>query len=448
VAEEERLSLLDSERAARESSDRARARLAFLSDASIVLSESLDLDVTLERVAALAVPALADWCVIHLVEDDRVRVAAVAHADADATNLLRLAHEQYPVDRAARGGVGKVISTGEVLRHDEITDDVLWAIARDDTHLRLLQALEFASVVTFPLRVGNSRIGAVTLATGGDRRLSDDTVDAAGELAQRAATAIVNAQLHRDLQRQAATSASLARTLQESLLPPALPIVPGIGLAALYVPGTNGLDVGGDFYDVFPLGPSTWGLVVGDVCGHGAEAAAMTAFARYTLRAAATQTESPQHALELLNEAIIQHNIGGDMQRFVTVANCRVRISPDAVHVTLAIGGHPLPVVSREDGRVHTVGRHGTLIGMLADAAVHETTLELRSGDRLVLFTDGVTEARSDAGEWGEHRLLEVIRRGGDLTADELTVAISDTAREHAQGNLTDDIAIVVLEAL
>ena len=447
VAEEERLSLLEAERAARESAERAQARLSFLSEASSVLSESLDLDVTLDRVASLAVPALGDWCVIHLVDRDQVPVAAVAHADESKVSLLRLAHERYPVRLDAAGGVGRSITTGEVLRHDRVTDDVLVRIARDDAHLEMLRELDFGSIVTVPLRARGRQVGAVTVATTPERPLPDGIVDVVVELARRAATAIDNAQLHHDLQAQAARSASLAQILQQSLLPPALPNIPGLRLAADYVPATRGMDVGGDFYDVFRLGRGTWGVVVGDVCGHGARAAAVTAFARYTLRATAGQTRSPVRALRLLNDAMRRQHVDGDIHRFVTVIDARIRPRRGAIEVTFAVGGHPLPVLRRADGTTTHVGEHGTLVGILEQVSFHETELVLQAGDRLVIVTDGVIEARRDLDEFGTDRLLDVVAGTGGLSAAEAALAVSAAATAHAQGDLLDDIAVFVLDA-
>lgn len=445
VAEEDRLSLLESERAARSVAELARSRLIFLSEASIAFSESLDLHVTLDRVASLAVPALGDWCVIHLAAGDRVAVAAVAHSDPDKVALLRTAHDRYPVDVAAAGGVGKSFATGDVVRHHDVSDEVLSAIARSDEHLSLLRQLGFGAVVTVPLRARQRQLGTITVATSRGRVLDDETVDTVVEVARRAATAIDNAQLHTELQSHAATSAALARTLQQSLLPPALPQIPGLDLAAQYVPATLGMDIGGDFYDVFRLGRATWGVVVGDVCGHGAEAAAVTAFARYTLRAAAGSTRSPARALRLLNDTMLRQRAEAGSHRFVTILNARATVRRGSVAITFSIGGHPLPVLRRHDGSTVAIGQPGTLLGALDDVALHDTEVVLESGDRLVIVTDGVLEARRGAEQFGEPRLLDLVCRSGNLTPGELAAAVADAATTYAGGTLTDDIAVLVL---
>ncbi len=571
LLEEERLALLEAELAARTEAEAARERLAFIAEASRLLSESLDLDVTLDGLASLAVPSLGDWCVIHLRNDDAVRVAAVAHADPDRVATLLEAHDRYPVDLRAPGGVGRVISSGAVIRHDDVSDDVLRAIARDDEHLDLLRRLGFGAVVTAPLQVGDHRFGALTVARRERRSLDDSAVAVVLELARRAATAIDNARLHHELHLQtailrsrgeagmegqlvvgpdgrmisyngrfvemwdfpeaviragvderalavaaervedpigfrmrvehayatkahtreelrlrdgrvfdrvgapmfdgqrylgyawyfrdvtdhkrieaalaasAARSAELAHTLQQSLLPPALPTIAGVDLGARYVPSSLGLDVGGDFYDVFRLGRGTWGLVVGDVCGHGAEAAAVTAFTRYTLRAAAGQTRSPAKALRLLNDAMLRESDG--QGRYVTVATARLSPRREGLQVVLALGGHPPPILCRASGAATVIGSPGTLLGVLAQVRVQDSTAVLRPGDRLVMVTDGVTEARRGREQFGTERLVEVVRDNRHLSASDLAGAVTTAAADHARGAVSDDMAVLVVAA-
>lgn len=252
-------------------------------------------------------------------------------------------------------------------------------------------------------------------------------------------------QIESDLADIARTSAALAHTLQQSLLPPALPDIPGVQLGATYVPGTSGMQVGGDFYDVFRLGLRSWGLVIGDVCGHGAEAAATTSFARYTLRAAAAQTRSPARALQILNGAMMRARDASGSHRFVTVANARITPNRNGVAVVLAIGGHPLPVLRQASGSTTLVGRYGTLIGAVETVTTADTKLSLQQDDCLVMVTDGVVEARRDGELFGNERLLDVITRHPDLTAPELAQTITRAALSHAGGNVDDDIAVLVM---
>ena len=237
--------------------------------------------------------------------------------------------------------------------------------------------------------------------------------------------------------------AQMARTLQESLLPPHLPEVPGVQVAARYRAAGAGNEVGGDFYDVWHTGGDGWAIVMGDVQGKGADAAAVTALARYTLRAAAMQSRRPSRVLAQLNEAILRQR-GGD--RFCTAVYTRLRPSDRGVRVTVAIGGHPLPLVLRAGGGVEPIGKPGTLLGLLEHVDLREEATELLPGDALVLFTDGVTEARSSEGRiFGEYRLRELVATCAGLDAFVIAERVSQAVLDLQGGELRDDVAVLVL---
>jgi sigma-B regulation protein RsbU (phosphoserine phosphatase) len=243
-----------------------------------------------------------------------------------------------------------------------------------------------------------------------------------------------------------AVRAVLAQTLQESLLPPRLPIIPGLQVAARYVAGGTGAEVLGDFYDVFPSVRGSWGMVVGDVCGKGVPAAKSTALARYTLRAEAHRETRPRLILAALNQALLEWLT--DDPRFLTAIYATVR--PTAVGATVQIcsGGHPLALVHRADGRVQTFGQPGTLLGILHDPELHDSRALLRPGDSLVLFTDGVTEARShvDHDLYGEDRLRDVIAGLGDMSAARIADTIQQAALAFSGGASSDDTVALVLK--
>lgn len=235
---------------------------------------------------------------------------------------------------------------------------------------------------------------------------------------------------------------ALARTLQATLLPPALPSVPGLDVAGRYHPAGRGADVGGDFYDLFETAGGSWIVTIGDVCGKGIEAAVMTSLVRSTIRAASVRPGSPSATLELLNEVLLRH--GND--RFVTTALLHLHPSGDGWSVEIASGGHPLPLLARE-GSVATVGRPGPLVGMLPEALAVDVIVELSPGDVVVLHTDGVEEARSDDGFYGEERLMA---RVGDAaavagSAQAVADALVDDVLAFQAGTPRDDIAVVVL---
>ena len=245
--------------------------------------------------------------------------------------------------------------------------------------------------------------------------------------------------------------ATLARTLQESLLPPDLPAVRGVELASRYHPAGSGLDVGGDFYDVFQTGRGIWGVIVGDVCGKGAEAARLTALARYTVRAASMQTREPSRILAMLNEAMLREHAsdGADAdERFASVAYASLRRTAKGVTLTVSSGGHPPALVVRSDGGVEPVDAPGMLLGLFPNPDLTEATVELDPGDSLVLYTDGVTEARGAGDEYGAERLASLLARCGGMSSKTVAEAIETAVLDHQNGVAHDDIAVLVIHAL
>ncbi len=244
--------------------------------------------------------------------------------------------------------------------------------------------------------------------------------------------------------------AALARTLQESLLPPDLPDVRGVELATRYHPAGEGLDVGGDFYDVFQTSPRAWGIVVGDVCGKGAEAARLTALARYTVRAASMQARTPSRILAMLNEALLRQNsLEADDadERFASVVYASLRRTRNGISLAVSSGGHPPALLVQPDGTVRPVGTGGTLLGLFRNADLVDEALELHPGDVLVLYTDGVTEARGPDGELGEEGLIEVLRRCAGASAKDLAGELERVVLAHQGGVAHDDIAILAVRA-
>jgi PAS domain S-box-containing protein len=256
-----------------------------------------------------------------------------------------------------------------------------------------------------------------------------------------------------ELVRSGERFANLAWTLQQSLLPPDLPEIPGVQLAARYLPAGAGIEVGGDFYDVFRSGPEAWHLVIGDVCGKGASAAALTALARHTLRAAATQFVSPAVVIGQLNEAMLraaeEQDEGFAADRFATVACLGLRLVDRRFVATVGLGGHPPPVLLREDGTVETVGREGDLVGILPRAAFYDEVVDLGPGDTVVLLTDGVLEARDAQGVLlGEEGVSSMLRDMVSADAAPIADRIAEAALSWQGGRTRDDIAVLVVKVL
>jgi serine phosphatase RsbU (regulator of sigma subunit) len=248
--------------------------------------------------------------------------------------------------------------------------------------------------------------------------------------------AIHNARLYRE-------RSYIARTLQESLLPPELPDVAGAEVAARFQPAGEAIEVGGDFYDVFDTSHG-WSVVMGDVCGKGADAAAVTALARYTLRTLGVQESSPAEVLRKLNDALLRQRTD---RRFCTVAYASLQVNGQGyADVCLSTGGHPLPYVLRADGTVETIGEPGTLLGVLPDVRLTDTAVRLQRGDVMVLYTDGVTEARGPRGMFGTDRLKAVLASCAGLDAKSVAARIESAALEIQEGNPRDDIAVLAVK--
>ncbi len=243
-----------------------------------------------------------------------------------------------------------------------------------------------------------------------------------------------------------ARRAALAQTLEEGLLPPRLPNIPGLAVAARYAAGGKGTRALGDFCDVFPSLGRTWGMVVGDVCGKGPIAAKNAALARNTLRAMARRLTRPALILADLNQVLLDWPT--DDPRFVTAIYTSVRPFPGGAMVRISSAGHPLALVRRANGYVHEFGRPGTLLGVLSDPELHDSQKMLRAGDSLILFSDGVTEARSETDRclYGDERLRRLVAGLGDQTAVAMAEAIYLAALTFTGGRLSDDISALVMK--
>ncbi|MBW3609988.1 MAG: SpoIIE family protein phosphatase [Actinobacteria bacterium] len=321
---------------------------------------------------------------------------------------------------------------GEVLGTLSVADSVprCWT-ERDVTVLETL-----ADAVS-----ANIALRAALTAEQEARRIAEATA------AQAAMAADESAELSQMLLASSARFASLARTLQQSLLPPHLPEVPGLELAARYLPASSGEEVVGDFYDVFQSGRSNWGVVMGDVSGKGPQAATLTGLARYTVRAAAMRTRVPSRVLRLLNDALLQYSEADD-ERFITVAyaNVRPRQGDGPVEVALCSGGHLPPLVHRADGTVEVVREPGTALGLFPDPSLRDRKLRLAVGDALVLYTDGVTEARRGDRQFGDEGLVASVAETSGMAAADKARHVEQAVERFREGNRHDDTAVLVVQ--
>jgi PAS domain S-box-containing protein len=426
---------------ARREAEAARARTEFLAEAGARMATSLEFDRTLQEVAHSVVPAVADWCSIALVgPDGALETVAVAHSDPERERLAWELTQRYPSDPDAPAGSAKVMRTGEIELIEEISDDLLVAVAPDAWLLEALRELGLRSSLVVPMQVASRRIGTITLILAeSGRRFSDEDVTLARALGARAALHVENARLYTE-------RTHIARTLQQSLLPAELPEIPGVDLAVRYRAAGDENEVGGDFYDVFATRDGAWTAVVGDVSGKGAAAAALTALTRHTLYAGALHGGDAVANLHLLNAALLARS-GGD-SRFCTVVTARLEPAPaGGVRVTLANGGHPAPLILRADGRVEATHSRGSLIGAIAHPRFHPDELVLEPGDLLLLHTDGVTELRTPDPAVGERRLHNLLGSLAGRSATKVVEAVERSVVGAAAGEPRDDIALLAVRA-
>jgi serine phosphatase RsbU (regulator of sigma subunit) len=246
-----------------------------------------------------------------------------------------------------------------------------------------------------------------------------------------------------------AKSTDLARSLQDSLLPPLLRPVPGLDTAARYLPATGAETVVGDFYDLFQARGPWWTAVMGDVCGKGTEAAKVTALARYTLRADAGEHLSPAVVLDRLNTAMRAQRA----PRYVTVVQATFRITATGLAGRLCLAGHPPALIRRADGRVQQIGTFGSLLGWNEQVKLADVRFRLAPGDLLLLYTDGACEARADPRRPGPRRpmfdeaaLGRTLAGSHGLDAAGTTGHIAETLTAYHDGWISDDTALLALQ--
>ncbi|WP_235882184.1 PP2C family protein-serine/threonine phosphatase [Streptomyces apricus] len=388
--------------------ERRQARDAFLAEASLQMDASLDVAETLHRVARLAVPAVAEGCVVHLFGPGGLpRSVATAHVAATAQSwLAQVAHDDaWLRAQLQRGAEHPEVRT---LRDADLAGGPFGPDAAG-------QGATVRALSITPLRARGRTLGTLTFLYGGDDTgLTDQRMLA--DLSGRAALAIDTTTLYEQRRRH-------VQLLQKHLLPRALPAAPGLELSAAYDVGDTSLDVGGDFYDAVAAKDRVV-LFIGDVCGRGAEAAAFTGLARHTLRTLLEDGMAPAPALSRLNRALT----GEGASRFVTALVVVLTPAADGWDAEIAGAGHPWPLVRRADGRVEQIPAPGMLLGVVPETAYEPTRIRLAAGDSVVMFTDGLTEARSADGTHFEEHLPAAVAQyaaRGESPAARLAAAAS-----------------------
>ncbi|MEO5875439.1 MAG: SpoIIE family protein phosphatase [Streptosporangiaceae bacterium] len=379
-----------------------RGWMSFIAEASDLLAGTLDPERTLALIAQLFVPRLSTWCAVYNDEADP-RPAYVWHTDEEQSDLLRhrLITDGPPPQGPPSGWHGEV-------------------------------------ACTIPLIARGRPIGAIAL--GRTDRFSPDHIELAEELSRRSALALDNARLF-------AGQTAMSKALQRSLLPPDLPEVPGIEVGVVYRPADHTVDVGGDFYDLFackpgPDGARRWRFAIGDVCGTGPEAAAVTGLARHALRILAGEGLSVPVVMERLNRLILDE---GPRGRLLTLLHGEIT---EGGGLGLVCAGHPLPLLLSPDGTVVEAATPQPLLGVLDEVTFEAGHLTLLPGQVLLSVTDGVTERRDGELMLGDgHGLEAILADCAGLSAGAVAAAIDRRVRDFGAEPGNDDMAIVVLRA-
>jgi GAF domain-containing protein len=399
---------------------RSRGSLALLAEASEMFAGTLNVQLGMTLATQLVVPRFARWAAIWDTRERLPQLMAVAHTD-----------------ESRLGSLQAVLSApdGELLA-------LRLAKHLDERRPHLLPGSELppeldeerpGEVLALPLVARRRLLGVLLVGRPAGAIFGADDVGLLTDLARRTAVAVDSARLYED-------STAIARALQSWLLPTSLPSSKVVEFAARYAPAGEGNEVGGDFYDVFQLTDDGWGIAIGDVCGKGPEAAAITGMARDVLRLLVHDGQRPPAALRRLNDALLDL---GDRGRFCTATLAIARPDGDQLRIALSCAGHPPPALVRADGTVSLVGNSGTLLGVLDDVDLAEDHVILDPGDALVLYTDGVTERRHQGAMFGEQNLLNCLHQAAGMPA----TAIADLVESAVQqfGVARDDLAVLVV---
>lgn len=379
-----------------------RMWLSYIADAGDLLAGSLEPDMTMAITGQIVVPRIAQWCAIHRTDERGVAVLEqVWHEDEQQTGAVREAVAQWP---------GRALLDGTV-------------------------ALSPYAVSSIPLVARSRTIGFLTLGRPAAEPLRGELFTVAESIARRAALAIDNARAHRDLR-------AAGQALQQSLLPPSVPAVPGLDVGVVYEAAGEGTEAGGDFYDLFPIGRGAWCFAVGDVCGTGAEAAAVTGLARHTIQALVRAGLPVAATLERLNTAILEEGTRG---RFLTLVCGTLRLEGARLHLDLVDAGHPPPLLVAAGGEVRELGTPQTLLGVVEHTAYRSERHVMARGDLLVIVTDGVLERRDGRRMLGEEGLRAALADVDGLPAQSVAARIRRLVADFADVPQRDDIAILTM---
>jgi PAS domain S-box-containing protein len=424
-----------------------RGSLSFLVEASDLLAGTLERDQTLALMAQMTVPTLASWCAVYTIaEQSEPELAFVLHEDEDRIDGIKaLLSQVRPPDPDPTPGA-RIWTAPADAAHSSALRASLRSLGVGSTAgsrpasgpgIALATAAAVSGeTVVLPLVARNRVIGMITLGKPSDERFRQEILELAEDLSRRAALALDNARLYSE-------RTAISQALQRSLLPPELPHIPGVEVEVVYRAAGEGNEVGGDFYDLFPIRDGCWGFAIGDVCGTGPEAAAVTGLARHALRLLAREGFGGPAVLERLNAAILDE---GARSRFLTLLYGELWPQRDGSAVLrMVCAGHPLPLRLRPDGSVTPAADPQPLLGVLDDLELIEQTVTLDPGDVLLCVTDGVTERREGIRMLGDDGLADVLATCTGLTAGAVAARVQRAVERFASDAPSDDMAILAL---
>ncbi|MFC9281965.1 SpoIIE family protein phosphatase [Streptomyces collinus] len=425
-----------------------RGSLSFLVEASDLLAGTLDRDQTLALMAQMTVPTLATWCAVYTIADQASEpyLSYVLHEDEELIDGIKsLLSKVAPPDPVPTPGA-RVWSTPGEVAHQAALRSSMRSLGLSGGPTRQVASgigptLATASAVggetvVLPLVARNRVIGMLTLGKPTDEHFRQEILELAEDLSRRAALALDNARLYSE-------RTAISQSLQRSLLPPGLPQIDGVEVEVIYRAAGEGNEVGGDFYDLFPIGNGAYGFAIGDVCGTGPNAAAVTGLARHALRLLAREGLSGPAVLQRLNSAILDE---GDRSRFLTLLYGEMRPQEDgSAELKVVCAGHPLPLRLRQDGTVVAAAEPQPLLGVIEDLELYEQTVTLDPGDVLLCVTDGVTERREGTRMLGDDGLADVLTTCTGLTAGAVAARIMRAVERFASDAPSDDMAILAM---
>ncbi|MFE2762895.1 SpoIIE family protein phosphatase [Streptomyces halstedii] len=423
-----------------------RGSLSFLVEASDLLAGTLDRDQTLALMAQMTVPTLATWCAVYTIADQLAEpyLSYVLHEDEERIDGLKeLLASIAPPDPVPTPGA-RIWPAPAQAGHEAALRVSTRTLGRDaplSMGAAARTTLETASAVggetvVLPLVARNRVIGMLTLGKPSDEHFRQEILELAEDLSRRAALALDNARLYSE-------RVAISQSLQRSLLPPGLPDVPNVEIEVIYRAAGEGNEVGGDFYDVFPIRDGAYGFAIGDVCGTGPEAAAVTGLARHALRLLAREGFGGPAVLERLNAAIMDE---GERSRFLTLLYGELWPQEDgSALLKVVCAGHPLPLRLRQDGSVEAAADPQPLLGVMDDLELYEQEVTLEPGDVLLCVTDGVTERREGTRMLGDDGLAEVLSVCTGLTAGAVAGRILRAVERFAAEPASDDMAILAM---